>query len=240
MSRHSRRGIIGIGLAAATGLGFTPTFALNRSPLLLPDTPQILTRRIERSLLNDVWLTIRRSWQVHFMRDGHGIVLTGDQVSVEVDAPASLAPIAAIEESRSTAGMWPIRLGESGLIFAAGNGVRAEDLSAAIDMAEEMIAAKPIPQAEKDVQREHLASMQKAGSNLLDRLPDDLFFPTVGPMRAVRSVELPGGMTGEFELSYAAHAVPGSGWLDWAERSIVTRLAGTEHIAREFWQLRRA
>lgn len=244
MSTPTRRGALGAVLGAALGcgmgLGIGPLAALSHGPIGLPETPQRLTRRTEHSLGDGNWIKVQRNWQLIFTRQGHGISVTGEQISANVDAPPSLAPIAAIEESRSTASMWPILLNESGLIVAAGKGVDEEDMAAAVALAERMIAARPIPQAEIDAHRQHLAEMQKAGSSLLDVLPDDLFFPTVGPMHAVRQIALPDGMTGEFEFSYFARAVPERGWLDQAERTIITRLAGTERIAREYWQLQQA
>lgn len=237
MSIPTRRGALGVMLGTGIGLGLSPVASVAMGPIALPEGPHLFSRRREHSLIDDVWLIISRSWQVTFLREESGISITGELVSVDIDAPPSLAPITAIERSRSTAEMWPILLNESGLIFAAGDDVSKEDMAAAVAEAERMIAETPIPEHEREAQRNDLAEMQKAGASLLDRFPDDLFYPTIGPMYAVRSVDLPGGMTGEFELSYTATAVPGKGWLDRAERTIVTRLGGTEHIAREYWQL---
>ena len=57
-------------------------------------------------------------------------------------------------------------------------------------------------------------------------------------MRLVRPVDLPDGLTGEFEVNYASNAVPGKGWLDHAAREVITRLEGTEMRMREEWQMR--
>ena len=238
MSAPTRRGALGLVLGAGIGLGLGPAAALAQSRITLPEGPQLLTRRIERSLSDGEWIKVSRRWEVAFSRQGQSIALTGQQLDCEVDAPPSLAPLTAIEKSRSTAEMWPILLNGSGLIFAAGNGVAARDVDKAIEVAQRMIAERPIPASERSALREHLAIVRRTSSSLLEQLPDDLFFPVAGPMRAVRPITLPGGMVGEFELSYSATAAPGRGWLDRAERLIVTRLAGTEQIAREYWELR--
>lgn len=240
MSAPTRRGALGLVLGAGIGFGLGPAAAFAQSPIALPEGPQRLTRRIERSLSDGKWIKVSRRWEVAFSRQGQSIALTGQQLDCQVDAPSSLAPLTAIEKARSTAEMWPILLNGSGLIFAAGNGVAARDVNNAIEVAQRMIAERPIPASERSALREHLASVRRTSSSLLEQLPDDLFFPVAGPMRAVRSMELPGGMVGEFELSYSAMAVPDKGWLDRAERMIVTRLAGTEQIAREYWELRAA
>ena len=238
MSVATRRGALGIALGFGIGFGLGPVAAFAQSRITLPEGPQLLTRRIERSLVDGEWIKVSRSWEVAFSRREQAIALTGQQVHCNVDAPPSLARLTAIEESRSTAEMWPILMNASGLIYAAGDGVAARDVAAAIEVAQNMIAERPIPASDRQALREHLASIRRASTSLLDQLPDDLFFPVAGPMRAVRPVTLPGGMVGEFELSYSATAVPGKGWLDQAERLIVTRLAGTEQIAREVWNLK--
>ncbi len=225
-------------LGAGIGLGLGPAAAFAQSRVILPEGPLLLTRRIERSLIDGKWIKVGRRWEVAFSRQGQSIALTGRQLDCQVDAPPSLAPLSAIEKSRSTAEMWPILLNGSGLIFSAGNGVAARDVDKAIEVAQRMIAERPIPASERSALREHLASVRRTSASLLEKLPDDLFFPVAGPMRAVRSMELPGGTVGELELSYSAMAVPDKGWLDRAERMIVTRLAGTEQIAREYWELR--
>lgn len=238
MSSPTRRGAIGIVLGAGVGLGLCPVAALAQGRIVLPEGPHILSRRIERSLSDGEWISVDRSWQVEFSRQAQGISISGQQVDVEIKAPTSLAPIAAIEQARSTAEMWPMLLNASGMLFGAGVGISERDLSAAVEAAQSLLAERPAPASVRAQRLHYLASMQRAGSSLLDQLPDDLFFPTIGPMHAVRPVELPGGMTGEFELSYSAVAVPEKGWLDRAQREVITRLAGTQKIAREHWAMR--
>ncbi len=85
---------------------------------------------------------------------------------------------------------------------------------------------------------QYLAELQQASSSLLTRLPDDLFFPRLGPMRSVRAVDLPGGLTGEFEVTYDAVSAQEGEWLADAEREVITRIAGSEQRAREVWTMR--
>ena len=44
-------------------------------------------------------------------------------------------------------------------------------------------------------------------------------------------------MTGEFEITYEATPVAEGGWLERAERQVVTRVGGSERRARETWTL---
>jgi hypothetical protein len=113
------------------------------------------------------------------------------------------------ERSRSTAGLWPIRLSAGGLILATGTGsAEAAGLG---------LPGRP------------------ASAAVLERLPDDLFFPSLGPIRSVQAIELPGGLTGEFVVEYSARGVADAGWLDRAERRVTTRVAATRETAVERW-----
>jgi hypothetical protein len=237
MNSPTRRGALGAMFGLGISAGLAPTAAFAQSAIKLPESACILSRRIERSLRDGKSLRVDRSWRVNFSKRGPGIAVTGEQIGVRVDAPASLAPLASIEEARSTADMWPILLTGSGLIVSAGTGSRDEDVAKAVRVAQGMIAARSNPASSEEAQKQFFADLQRSGSSLLDRLPDDLFFPTVGPLHAVRAVDLPDGLKGEFEISYEATAVPGKGWLDRAVRQVTTRLGSSVQTAREEWVL---
>lgn len=223
------------------GVAAHSTAAFAQGTIVLPDGPCKLTRVLTRSLYDGNQIRVARQWRIAFARggglSGDRITVRGQQLSVEVDAPPSLAQFSALEEGRSTATMWPILLTQSGLIVAAGRGIVDADVDTALQTARQMIAERNGAEAAAMHVRRLQAELQSAGTSLLDRLPDDLFFPTVGPLQASRVVELPGGRVGEFEVSYEAVAVPGKGWLDRAMRQVTTRLDGTEQTAREDWSL---
>ena len=231
-------------MGALFSFGLAAGFAL-RSPYLraqtsleMPQGPLKLTRRIERSMRGGAMLTVERSWQVRFVKQGQGIAIQGEQVEAKVDAPQSLAPLADLEERRSTEQMWPILLGSNGMILSAGMSLLEEDLAEAVRLARQMVSERAIPADQRASQMQYMGDLQQASSTLLDRLPDDLFYPSIGPMRAVRSIDLPQGLVGQFELSYLAQAVPEKGWLDRAERQIISRIGGSVRTAREEWILR--
>lgn len=241
MDAATRRGafctLFGLGVAGVLAPRAVVAQTVAPTGADLPEGPLRLTRRIERSLRDGGHVAVERSWEVEFAHQGQGIAVRGRQVHVAVDAPPALAQLAAIEEGRSTADMWPILLTGSGLIIAAGSGARADDISRAVRVASDMITARPVPAAQAEREIHYLTQLAKAGSTLLDRLPDDLFFPAEGPMHSVQKVDLPGGLVGEFELNYEARTAVGRRWLASARREVVTRLAGTWQSAREDWSL---
>ena len=239
MKPSTRRGalatVLGVGIAAS----FLPARTFAQSAVLgLPDGPMRFSRKIIRSLSDGSKLQIERSWRLLFTRQGQGIAVSGDQISVEVDAPPSLAELATIEQARSTDAIWPILLSDQGRILAAGQGIDEDDLAKAGMMARSMIESRVQPRSDREAQLDYLGQLLAAGGSLLAQLPADLFFPTEAPMRLVRPVDLPDGLTGEFEVNYASNAVPGKGWLDHAAREVITRLEGTEMRMREEWQMR--
>lgn len=228
--------ILGFGVSARFAL--RPAIGRANGVVSCPSSPMRLSRRVERSLWDGGVLSVDRSWAIEFALQGAGFAITGHQIEASVNAPDALSSLAAIEQNRSTNDMWPIMLSGDGRIVEMGNSTREEDIRAAIAQAEQVIANRPVPASEQEAQMQYLRELQEAGSSLFARLPDDLFFPRLGPVRSVRAVELPGGLTGEFEVSYNAVSAQEGEWLADAEREVVTRIEGSEQRAREVWTMR--
>lgn len=232
MRGRNRRDLLRGGLGALA-LGAAP--ALAAQPVAIPEGPVRLARRIERDLVGGGRLVVAREWEVTFTRGGRGIALAGLQLSARVEAPDDLAPVAQVEESRSTAGMWPILLAPEGTIFAAGDGHGGSDPTALAVLLERAIADLPPEQAER--QRAVFAELEAVGRALLEHLPDDLFYPRGEPVRRSGDMTFPGDLTGSFELVYLALPAAGCAWLGEAMREIVTRVGEDERRARESWRM---
>ena len=226
---------------AGAALGFAllgaPIRAFAQAESVLPPSPMRLSRRLDRTLTGGNMLTVWRSWEVDFARQSRGIVITGRQLNARVTAPAGLEALTQLEESRSTADMWPILLSERGRILAAGGSGNDADLAAAIEIARELIEARDLSESAEISQLAILNEMQQASATLFDSLPDDLFYPTGEPVRSVQSIELPNGLSGEFEVTYDAEFAENGGWLVRAVREVITRIGITEKRAREEWVL---
>lgn len=238
MSDTSRRGILG--LIAACGASLTipiPNPVRAMSHRRLPPGELRLTRILERGLSGAAKIVVERSWKVRFSHENRGIAIQGEQISAKVDAPPQLQRLAEIEQSRSTDAMFPILLSEAGTIMAAGEMTQADDLAKAVREAEDLIAKRSIPAAAKAELVRLIAQVQEAGGRLLDRMPADLFYPSTEPLRTVQPVKLPDGQAGEFELTYETKCAPDGGWLERAERRVVTRIGGSERRSSEVWTL---
>lgn len=229
-----------LGMGAAGGLAHAvgPLVAAPLMPLRLPDAPLRLQRRLERMLGDGMTLSVERSWEVRFARQGRGIVLNGAQIAAAVNAPPNLAELAQIEQRRDTSAMFPLMLTETGLILSPRSAPSADEaLAAALRTAEAMIDRQPAPADARERSRAYLGVIHKAGSSRFETLPADLLFPVGTPVERRETIALPDGLTGSFTLLYAAQAQTGAPWLDHAERRVVTRIGTLERVSSERWSL---
>ncbi len=238
MNALTRRSLLGGSLALLT----SSYWPLSAKPSLIPQIklprePMILTRRIERPLSDGNRIVVSRSWEVTFMQSGQGAAVAGHQISAKVDAPARLAPLAQVEEQRSTDGMFPILLSPTGRIVAAGPLSDPQEMAKIVPIAQNMIAHSSRTADEKVAVLRYLSTLQAAGDTLLERLPPDLFFPVPGDLDETHSLALPSGQTGEIELARSSRIANGQRWLERIERKITTRVAGSSQESLEIWSM---
>ena len=240
MTGISRRAVLSGGFAGVFGVLATGWAAPGWAALALqiPLGPMRLSRTLVRNLSGGKKIEVRRAWRIAFESQGHGIAITGQQIDAQVVAPKKLEPIAAIERSRSTDNKFPIMIDQSGLIISAGEAELASDVDHAIEVAEQIAAKNGGSMAQRQQLRAALSQVQAAGTTLLDRLPRDLFFPRNNGFADKRSISLPDGSSGEFEVNYSVTTQPRSGLLDEAMRQVVTRIGDTEQVSSERWELR--
>lgn len=239
MKGRTRRGFLdSMAKVSAVGvLGLWSGPIASASRIAIPETPMILSRRLVRGLHDGKTITVERSWNVHFRMLGNGIVVTGEQLSARVDAPAKLAPIVRIEEARSTAQLWPLRLSSEGKIVSSGVYTSREDIEAAIRAGREIIRSSGASDGYKALKLGYLSRLEQAGGSLLEKLPSDLFFPAGGESALVDVVELPGGVTGTLEVIYRSASAGEGAWLARAERQITTRIGEDERLSSDAWRL---
>jgi hypothetical protein len=242
MSASTRRSVMAVLLGMGLSIGLGPRLprlsAANALPLRLPDSPLRLERVLERGLHGGGAIIVRRSWIVTFARQSRGIIATGTQSQVEINAPPQLAGLARLEKQRDTGAMFPIMLSDSGEILVPGNNAEdRETIAAALRLAEDMIARSPGPASERARLRHYLAEMHRAGSGALDALPTDLLFPAGETIERSETVNLPDGLKGSFSLAYTAQPHADAPWLHHAQRRVETVLGDLSSATREAWSL---
>lgn len=241
MSKATRREVLGRSAAGAIGailaLNSQPVFAAGQRSLTAPTRAMHLTRTITRGLVDGQSIIVARSWRVRFAAEGDGWAVTGSQEDVGVMAPSGLESLARIETNRPAREAFPIRLDCDGLIIQEPASSRRLDMDEVARAAHQSITARGGGGDKRGQLQLFLAQLQQTSASLMSTFPQDLFFPMAKPQREKRSMELPGGLIGEMELTYAATARPISGLLDSSERMVVTRIEGEELRSSETWDL---
>lgn len=206
-----------------------------------PTQPLVLTRTLWRGLRDGQEVVVRRRYAVQFVASPAGYLLTGQQIDATVDAPPTLAPIAAVERGRIDHATFPIRLDAAGRILAsqppaAANGA---DNAAAVAAARAVLRQSNLSAtARRDAERQidRLAASARAGGGAGD-WPHDLFSPLARDWSEHRTIALPGGGSGEVTVTVrfvraAAASLPSA-----VERTVTTVLDGTTRISREVWTI---
>ncbi|MEO0462548.1 MAG: hypothetical protein AAF127_05420 [Pseudomonadota bacterium] len=235
VSRRRAISLAMVALGCVSGSLANPALAAQH--VAIPPAPMRLRRKLVRSLAKGRTLSVARAWKVTFAAQGSGIAITGEQLSANVEAPEALAALARIEQERSTASMFPILLDANGTIMAIGSSTSEATLADAVREAEEIIAARNLDEATQAEQRRFINDVTNSGAMILDRMPGDLFYPSVKPVRQIREVVLPDGAKGEFELNWTAARQEAQPWLARARREVITRIGDSEQRSSEEWQL---
>lgn len=236
MNGFARREFLG-GAIAGLGLMGLPAGAQAQATIPLPQGAMVLTRKLERQLIDKRTISVTRKWLIQFGKHSGGISINGHQIDAVVDAPSQLAALADIERKRSTDGMFPILLAADGRIIAAGHQEAQADVTRAVRSAETYIAREWSNEGQRLAAKQVLSQLQMASSSLFDNLPPDLFFPNGKPVQNIQPVNLPDGSTGQFELHYEATPATSGSWLHHASRKIVTRLGDSSRLSLEIWSL---
>lgn len=208
-----------------------------------PQTQQVLTRTLWRSLPDGKQIVVRRRYAVRFAASADGYRLEGRQLDVTVEAPEPLAALAAIERQRIDDDMFPLRLDARGRIASAmtpakpgdaSSGTAAAPVAAALALSRGMVRASTLPAAS---QNEAILQLERMAAMAGGQWPADLFSPAGHDRRERLEIPLPNGGTGVVEI--ALHFVHGQS--DQApstvERTITTRFEGVVRTSREEWLL---
>lgn len=207
----------------------------DRALFVPPETAQVLTRTLRRSLAGGLEILVRRSYRISFVRVGDGYRVDGELIAVEVDAPQRVRAIAEMERNRPDDGLFPFLLDARGLIVSD---ARPTDRAAARDgasVASAVIASSAMAQAERAEAIGFVNQVVQQGA--ASAWPRDLFNPAPGNRTEVRRIALPQGGEGEVSVSVAAQSDPAQRHLTAFDRVVVTRLDGTERSSRESWTM---
>jgi hypothetical protein len=196
-----------------------------------------LERVLTRGLAGGAVLTVTRRWRIGFAPRAGGLQVDGAQLFAAVAAPPVLAPLARLEESRSTAAMFPMALGPDGRIVDGRRDPDGTQLAAAIEAARLLLSRPGGDPARFQHAQGFLRELANMSADMVSRLPADLFFPITTPMAETRDLALPEGATGSIAVELSASADPQTGLLRVSERRVTTRIGSSARVAAERWSL---
>ncbi len=224
--------------AAFSPLAIALTAPAEASPaaaFIAPQRPLVLTRTLWRSLKDDQQIVVRRSYLIAFNPAEGGFVVTGTQLTSEVEAPPAVETIARLERSRVDSSSFPLRLDSAGMIrFAvlSSSGVPRLDGENA---ARALIAGASLPEAERKAADAYLARLAAQGGTV--PWPQDLFNPSKPRSVVQRDVALPDGSIGTVTITLSADSQRVAGLPKRVSREVVSEHGGTRRVSREEWSL---
>ncbi len=246
VSALDRRALVRLfGAAALASLGATRAVARAAGPgpgqglgrFVPPPGPMRYTRQLVRTMAGGYSLTVERSFAVRFEPAVQGFVVAGEQTGVEVEAPTTLAALAALERKRVETGLFPLRLDRLGRIMDAPGEPRLADIDQVLAATRAVIEQRPLTASERAEAAQFLALVHQSASGFLSHLPADLFAPVERQRVEQRTLDLP-GEDGTVRVEFVAETDPRSGLMQHARREIVTRIGDQSRATREDWTLR--
>ncbi|MCP5395729.1 MAG: hypothetical protein H6918_03160 [Sphingomonadaceae bacterium] len=231
---------LAVGFLAAPTLFARPAQAGMRSngqQLPIPLEPMVLTRTLERELVDGNMLAVTRSWQLGFQPAAGGVRVSGKQLSATVSAPDSLAPLARLEQQRIDGSRFPMWLDGLGMIQGTDPAPRSDMLEQALQIAVQRIREAEMPPRQTQAAQDMLVHITRSAGQMLGNMAPDFFFPRQLAWAEERELDLPGGLRGSVEVQFRALQCDDSPMLRQSNREIVTRIGETARKASESWEL---
>lgn len=227
--------LIGSALAMPFACVVVPASAAQHATVwTAPGEDVVLTREVRHALSDGKEVVGRRSYRLSFVREGEGWRVDGNLLEAEVEAPAELAPLAALERARKDDGLFPITLDARGMILAQGN----PSDSASGDGAKALVtgALGGLSPADRSLAGDMVERISATARTKGANWPVDLFNPAPGVQSQARTMTLPDGRVGHITMTREARGGEGA-TLHKLERDVVTELAGTRRMNREIFTL---
>ncbi|MCW1401406.1 hypothetical protein OKA06_03315 [Novosphingobium sp. MW5] len=213
-----------------------PAVASDARTFTPPEGPLILTRELRRALGRTAEIITRRSYEIRFVPDGAGWRVDGKLVDSEVDAPAELAALAALEKARKDDGLFPLKLDAQGRIVEQRAPSDAAATLKARELANQTVEKIDMVSADKTVAKQMIQRIAAQSQGAPGSWPVDLFRPAERSRVDVREIPLPDGKQGRITVTMQASPNE-SGQLKQLDRRIVTEIDGTSRLSVESWSM---
>jgi hypothetical protein len=201
-----------------------------------PAGPIVLTRELRRTIGRNKQIVTRRSYEIRFVPEGGGWRVDGTLISSEVEAPAELAELAALEKARKDVGLFPLTLDSQGLIVAQRAPTDAVATDKARIVANKAVEKIDMTSTDKTVAKQMIQTIATQSQASGGNWPVDLFRPPVEPVIDVRNIPLPGGNQGRVTVTMRARPAS-TGGLRQLDRRVLTEIDGTSRLSEETWSM---
>lgn len=225
--------VLGAALPAIAAGMAAQAEALSPATFVAPREPLVLTRTVWRTLHDGQQIIVRRSYLLAFTRDAGGFVVTGRQLTSEVEAPTAIDAIARIERNRTDLMAFPLRLDILGMIRT---GIQPAGASAYLEgsnAARALMAGAKLSPVDQRTGEAFLADIAARGGAV--PWPTDLFNPRAPSRTDQREVTLPDGSMGKLTMTLSAELAQGGGLPSKVSREVVSEFNGTRRVSREEW-----
>lgn len=213
-----------------------PAVAEDAAGFVAPEGPLILTRELRRALGRTKELITRRSYEIRFVRSGTGWRVDGQLVGSEVEAPAELAALAALEKARKDDGLFPILLDARGMIVDQHGASDTASALKARDLARDTVEKVGMSSADKAVATQMIQRIAAQSQGSGGTWPVNLFRPAGKPQVDVRELPLPDGRQGRVTVTMES-SPDDQGQLRQFDRRILTEIDGTSRLSVETWSM---
>lgn len=209
--------------------------AVETASFIPPEQPLVLTRELHKPLFDGKAIVSRRRYEIRFSREGAGYRVDGRLIDVE--APAMLAPLAALERSRLDEGLFPLYLDVHGVIVSQAGAHDPKSSTTAASTAKGVIASAPLTEADKLAASQMISQLQVQTQATGGNWPAELFCPATGRREESRAIALPDGVQGQVTVIVVASADSHNGLLGRLQRTVMTEIGGTTRSNDEIWTL---
>lgn len=197
-----------------------------------PAGEMVLARSLIRELSDGKQIVVTRRYRIRFVPVAGGYRVEGDLLGVTVDAPPVLASLADLERRRIDTGLFPLELGNDGLVRGQSQilvdpALRTE----AQAQASTLLSPRAGDAAGRTETGRVIGKLAQGGA--ASPWPADLFHANPGERRLQRQVNLADGRIGAVEVVLRVGALLPCGLPRRFERTVTTQLPGSRTVSHE-------
>ena len=225
---------------AAGGMAVSPA-VFAASFRLLPFQPHKrlyrLSRSLNRQMSDGLHVAVTRQWLLQFLPQPGGYRVEGEALATEVEVPAGLEPLAALERSRIENGPLNSALDRAGMIVGTQAANPSQPFEAAFATAKRKLGdriSNPSAHREADAA---LRALQGTLESAISPIAADLFAPQAESWEEQRTMPLPGGGAGSIAITYASSRDPHTGLMQQTSRRLISTVDTSSRITVETWLL---